>query len=65
MGLQLVSGGKAEPLKLNGVGRDTEAPGGALSFYFDRPPTDAEMRFLHECMGRSVALMPDDLRAAS
>lgn len=26
------------------------------------PRTDYEMTFLHECMARSVALMPDDLR---
>ena len=57
----LVKGGRVDPLNLNGVARDPDAPGGALSFYFDRAPTDAEMRFLHECMSRSVALMPDDL----
>lgn len=59
--LKLLDGGKLDPLKLNGVGRDLEAPGGALSFYFDRKPTDAEMRFLHECMARAVVLMPSDL----
>ncbi len=63
--LQLIQGGKFEPLKLTGVGRDLDAPGGALTFYFDRQPTNAEMRFLHDCMTRSVALMPDDLRGQS
>jgi hypothetical protein len=49
-------------LKLNGVGRahDQNEPNQAarvLEFYFNRRPTDDELRFLHECMGRSVSLV--------
>lgn len=48
-------------LKLNGIGRafDQNEPKQAervLEFYFNRRPTDDEMRFLHECMARSVSL---------
>jgi hypothetical protein len=61
MTLKLVPTYAADPLKLIGVGRDIDAPGGALSFYFNRSPSDDEMRFLHECMERSVALIPEDM----
>lgn len=48
-------------LKLNGCGRthDPDEPEQAarvLAFYFNRRPTDDELRFLHECMERSVSL---------
>lgn len=46
-----------QPLRCPGVGRDKDNSR-ALQFYFNRPVTDAEMRFLHEVMQRSVALMP-------
>lgn len=45
------------PLKCPGVGRDKDCAS-SLAFYFSRPVTDAEMRFLHEVMQRSVACMP-------
>lgn len=47
-------------LKLNGSGRDKDHDK-ALCFYFNRPVTDAEMRFLHDCMDRTAALLPDVL----
>lgn len=35
----------AEPLTLSGIGRDEQAPrGAALTLYFNRRPTDDEMR---------------------
>lgn len=43
------------PLKCPGVGRDAENDR-ALAFYFSRPVTDNEMRFLHDVMQRAVAL---------
>lgn len=48
-------------LKCNGAGRDKDHDR-ALCFYFNRPVTDAEMRFLDECMKRSAALMPRNLK---
>lgn len=44
-------------LKCPGVGRDKDCIS-ALQFYFSRRVTDDEMRFLHEVVQRSVALMP-------
>ena len=44
----------ARPLKCPGVGRDKDNAA-ALAFYFSRPVTDDEMRFLHEVMQRAVA----------
>jgi len=44
-------------LKCNGVGRDKDHDK-ALCFYFNRPVSDAELRFLHECMDRTAALLP-------
>ena len=41
-----------------GVGRDKDCIS-ALQFYFTRPVTDDEMRFLHEVMQRAVACMPE------
>jgi hypothetical protein len=41
-------------LKCPGVGRDKDNSK-ALQFYFNRPVTDDEMRFLHEVMQRAVA----------
>lgn len=38
------------PLHINGVGRDPDAPGGVLTVYFNRPPTDDEMRGLHDML---------------
>jgi hypothetical protein len=48
-------------LKCPGVGRDKDYEK-ALQFYFDRKVTDAEMRFLHDVMQRSVAIMPRNLK---
>jgi hypothetical protein len=48
-------------LRCPGVGRDKDYDK-ALQFYFDRKVTDAEMRFLHEVMQRSVAIMPRNLK---
>jgi hypothetical protein len=47
-------------LKCPGVGRDKDCVS-ALQFYFNRPVTDDEMRFLHEVMQRTVACMPDQV----
>ena len=47
----------APPLQCPGVGRDAGCAT-ALEFYFDRPVTDDEMRFLHEVIQRAVACMP-------
>jgi hypothetical protein len=44
-------------LKCPGVGRDKDRDS-ALQFYFNRHVTDDEMKFLHEVMQRTVALMP-------
>jgi|SRR5690606_29747565 len=44
-------------LKCPGVGRDKDCIS-ALQFYFSRPVTDDEMRFLHEVVQRAVACMP-------
>lgn len=46
-------------LKCNGVGRDKDCVS-ALQFYFSRPVTDDEMRFLHDVMKRAVASAPSD-----
>jgi len=46
-----------EKLKCPGVGRDEDCLS-ALQFYFSRRVTDDEMRWLHEVMQRSVALIP-------
>lgn len=43
----------AEPLKCRGVGRDAENPK-ALIFSFSRPPTDDDLRYLHEVMQRAA-----------
>lgn len=48
------------PLKCPGIGRDKDHDR-ALAFYFNRPVTDDEMRFLHEVMQRAAECMPDDL----
>lgn len=45
------------PLKCPGVGRDKDCIS-ALQFYFTRPVTDDEMRFLHEVVQRAAACMP-------
>lgn len=45
------------PLKCPGVGRDKDNAQ-ALAFYFSRPVTDDEMRFLHDVMQRAVASIP-------
>ena len=50
-------------LKCPGVGRDKDCIT-ALQFYFNRPVTDDEMRFLHEVIQRAVACsLPYDGRA--
>lgn len=41
-----------------GAGRDKDNIN-ALQFYFSRPVTDDEMRFLHEVVQRAVACMPN------
>lgn len=46
-----------QPLKCPGVGRDKDCIS-AMQFYFNRPVTDDEMRFLHEVVQRAVACMP-------
>lgn len=53
---------EARPLRCPGVGRDKDCIS-ALEFYFSRPVTDAEMRFLHDVMRRAAACMPDDLES--
>lgn len=45
------------PLKCPGVGRDKDCIS-ALEFYFSRPVTDNEMRFLHDVMQRAAACLP-------
>lgn len=45
----------ATQLKCNGVGRDKDCIS-ALQFYFNRPVTDDEMRFLHDVLSRAVAI---------
>lgn len=45
-------------LKCPGVGRDRDCTN-ALQFYFNRPVTDDEMRFLHEVIERAVACSPE------
>lgn len=44
-------------LKCPGVGRDKDCAA-SLQFYFNRPVTNDEMRFLHEVMQRTVACVP-------
>lgn len=44
------------PLQCPGAGRVGDNPK-ALIFYFNRPPTDDEMRFLHEVMQRSAVMV--------
>lgn len=44
-------------LKCNGVGRDAEHDR-AVCFYFSRKVTDAEMRFLHDCVARAAIMAP-------
>lgn len=46
-----------EKLRCPGVGRGKDCIS-ALQFYFSRRVTDDEMRFLHEVVQRSVALLP-------
>jgi len=48
--LRLIS---ATPLKCPGVGRDA-GNDRSLCFYFNRKPTDDEMRYLHEVMQRAA-----------
>lgn len=45
-------------LKCPGVGRDKDN-NQSLTFYFNRPVTDDEMRFLHEVMQRAVGVAPE------
>jgi|HubBroStandDraft_4_1064222.scaffolds.fasta_scaffold93931_4 hypothetical protein len=43
------------PLMVSGIGRDEEAPrGAALTFYFNRRPTDDEMRAIHDAVREIV-----------
>src|SRR6185437_15107724 len=44
------------PLRCPGVGRDADNEQ-SLCFYFNRKPTDDEMRFLHEVMQRAAVCM--------
>jgi hypothetical protein len=50
-------------LKCPGVGRDKDHDR-ALAFYFNRPVTDDEMRYLHEVMQRAAACIPEEIGAA-
>ncbi len=46
------------PLKVNGVSRDAESPGGkSVLVHFTRALTDGELRFFHEVCARSAPLM--------
>lgn len=45
---------RLRPLTCPGCGRDKDNIS-ALQFYFSRPVTDDEMRFLHEVVQRAVA----------
>lgn len=47
----------SQALKCPGVGRDKDCIS-ALQFYFSRPVTDYEMRFLHDVMKRAAACVP-------
>lgn len=47
----------AEPLRCPGSGRDADNDR-ALIFYFNRKPTDAELRYLHEVMQRAAVCSP-------
>lgn len=44
-------------LKCPGAGRDKDCDK-ALVFYFNRPVTDDEMRFLHACVQRAAECAP-------
>lgn len=44
-------------LRCPGIGRDKDNPQ-SLALYFDRPPTDGEMRYLHEVIKRACACAP-------
>lgn len=48
-------------LRCPGIGRNAEWPK-SLLFYFDRVPTDDQIRYLHEVMQRACACMPENLR---
>ncbi len=56
MMLRLVSGSFSK-LKCSGVGRDAQHDR-SLCFYFNRKPTDDEMRFLHEVVERAAECTP-------
>lgn len=49
-------------LRCLGAGRDAEN-NRVLWFHFDRPPTDNELRFLHDCMSRAALLANDDSKS--
>jgi hypothetical protein len=51
------------PLLCNAVGRNADWPS-SLVFYFNRVPTDDQMRYLHEVMARGVACMPEEPNTA-
>lgn len=48
---------KPAALTCTGVGRDGDHDKCMIA-YFNRTPTDDEMRFLHECMKRWASLNP-------
>ena len=48
-------------LKCNGVARESGGMN-AISFYFNRRPTDEEMRYLHEVMQRAAACSPIEVQ---
>lgn len=54
----------AQKLTCPGIGRDKDNSK-AMQFYFSRPVTDDEMRFLHEVVQRAVACMPSAERLQS
>lgn len=47
-------------VRCNGIGRNADWPK-SLVFYFDRVPTNDQMRYLHEVIQRACACMPEDL----
>lgn len=48
---------KSNKIQCTGVGRDAEHSK-CLIAYFDRQPTDDQMRFFHDCLKRWGAIAP-------
>ena len=49
----------SDSLECNGAGRDTWSDH-SLCFYFNRRPTDEEMRFLHDAMKYAASCVESD-----